>query len=287
MRAQSFPVGILAAAAVLAALPGCGGSGKELPKVVEVRDEKGDAPTVTVPTKSEAAAVAVVERAIKVATDGHPERIEKAKTNRVAMKGVVIRPTGPVATIRKIEAVWPDRFALADEFNDGGPVKVLMRLRRPLLWTANQREGKTTPVEFPDIKVYEAAFSADAAGRHWLALLVPLADPKTIVFDAKKQTVNGQTWDAIKASVPGCPVFTIWFDEKTGHLGRIDFAHLEPGRPTPTQKVFTLGLHRAFDGVIAPAKIDYRENAILVEEWNVDSWEFPDRLDDAGFDPPK
>jgi hypothetical protein len=287
MRLLTTTLAIISAAVVLAAAPGCGGKAKELPSVVTPSDEKTATPAVVIPTKSEPDALAVVEKAIKAATEGHPERLEKAKVSRVALKGEVIRPSGPMKTERKIEAVWPDRLALADEFTDGGPVKVMMRLRRPVFWIANQREGKIAPVEFPDLKAYETAFAGDAIGRHWMTMLVPLADPKVVVFAAKKETVNGVTADVVKAALPGSPVFTLWFDEKTGLLGRIDFDQLEPGNATPTKKFFGLSNHRPAGGVMIPGKIEYRQNALPLEMWNADSWELPDRLDDTGFDPPK
>lgn len=286
MRTPATALAILSAAALLATLPGCGGKAKELPKVVTAGDAKGDAPVVVVPAKSEPSAVAVVERAIKVATDGHPERLQKAKVSRLKTKGTIVHAR-PLPTIRTVEAVWPDRFALADEFNDGLPTKVFIRLRRPVLWIAKNREGQTVPVEFGESKEREAALTGEAIGRHWMALLMPLADAKAVVFAAKKESINGQSADVIKAVLPGSPVFTLWFDEKTGLLGRIDFDQVEPGNSTPTKKVFALFQHRAFDGLMLPARIVYHQNGLQVEDWNVDAWEFPERLDDAGFDPPK
>jgi hypothetical protein len=287
MRALSLPAVVLAAAG-LASLPGCGGKEKELPKVVQQGDEKGTTPAVVVPAKSEPEALAVVERAIKATTDGHPERLQKAKNNRLKLKGTLVGTGVPIPTGRDVEAAWPDRFAQTDEMDAGDSrVKILIRLRRPVLWVGNSREGKTVPVEPPDPKASEAALSGELVGRHWMALLVPLTDPKTVVFAAKKETVNGQAADIIKAAVTGAPVFTLWFDEKTGLLGRIDFSQIEPGATAPTQKFFSLLQHRVFDGVMLPARVEHRQNGLPVEEWNVVSWEFPERLDDATFDAPK
>ncbi len=287
MRTLTLAGVVLLVAAGLAAVPGCGGKGKELPKDVHVGNGKTDAPAVVVPTKSEPAAVAVVEKALKSATDGHPERVNKAKVNRLKLKGTIVHLDRPQPTIRTVEAVWADRFAFTDEFNDGLPTKVFIRLRRPVLWIGKNREGQTVPVEFGESKDREAAVAAESIGRHWMSLLVPLADAKTIVFAARKETINGQTADVIKAALPGSPVFTLWFDEKTGLLGRIDFDQVEPGNTTPTKKFFALFQHRAFDGLTLPARIVYHQNALPVEEWNVDAWEFPERIDDAAFDAPK
>ena len=289
MRALSVLVALVAAVALLASVPGCGGKGKELPSVVPQADDKANStPAVVTPEKSEPTAAAVVEKALKAATDGHPERVGKAKANRLRMKGSVVGPGRPIPTVRRVEAVWPDRLAQTDEMSpESGLGTILIRLRRPVLWVGNIKEGKTAPVEFPDLKEREAALAAELVGRHWMALLVPLADPKTVVFAAKKEPLNGQPADVIKAAVPGSPVFTLWFDEKTGLLGRIDFNQVEPGSTVPTIKFFSLGRHRAFDGMTLPGRIEYRQNALPLEEWDVESWEFPERIDDGAFDAPR
>lgn len=288
MRALSLPVGLLAAAAVLTSQPGCGGTGKELPKVVTAGEEDKSGPKVVVPEKSEPAATAVVERALKVTTDGHPERVQKAKANRLKMKGIVVGPGRPIPTERHVTAVWPDRYAQYDEMNDGnGPTRVMIRLRRPTIWVARSSGGETSVQEPADPKAQEAALAGEAVGRHWMGLLVPLADPKAVVFSAEKKTVGGEPADVVKAALPGSPVFTLWFSEKTGLLGRVDFAQLEPGANVPIQKFFALLNHRAFGGMTLPARVEYWHNGLRVEEWNVDSWEFPDSVPDAEFDAPK
>jgi len=270
----------------LALLAGCAPE-KEAPKDVSVVPDRGTQPAVPVPDKSHPDAVKIVERCIKVSTDGHPERLEKLKANRATMKGSVVRPgaaTGIIPTVRRFEAVWPDRVMIADEFNEGGPVRLTFGLRRPALWCRTVRDGTSNTL---DVQKNETAFAADAVGRHWMALLLPLADAATVVFDAKKQTVEGRATDVIKVAVKDCPVFTLWFDEKIGYLGRVDFLHLEYENTAPKAKTFNLMAHRAFGGVLLPTRIDYRQNGPVFEEWTVDAWEFVDKIDDVVFDRPK
>src|SRR5688572_13791014 len=112
-RTMGFWVGIVV-------LAGCGPA-KELPKTVIITTEETSTSAVAVPTVSEPDAVKVVERALAVATDGHPERLNKVKANRAVLKGSVVhpRPGGVAAivpTFRHIDAVWPDRILLTDEF---------------------------------------------------------------------------------------------------------------------------------------------------------------------------
>jgi len=274
----------------VAALAGCE-RGKELPKEVVSPGEQATPPEPPTPTASQPEAAKVVERAIKAATEGHPERIGKLKTSRAAMKGVVIINTVPVNWNRRIEAIWPDRFFQSDEFNQNGPVQVMIGDRNHSMWVRNRRGSRTEPWEPPDPVKFEEANAADMVGRYWMPLLVPLTDPRTIVFDARKQTIHLPTgamhFDVIKAAVPNRPVYTLWFEEQTGFLARVNFNHLEPLTSVPKAKTFNLLMHRPFPGgVVLPGKIGYEEGGIVREEWRVDSWEAVPNIDDATFEPP-
>ncbi len=133
----------------------------------------------------------------------------------------------------------------------------------------------------------EAAFAADTVGRYWMALLVPVSDSRTVVFAARKDLLQGIPVEVIRAGAPDTPVFTLWFDEKTGRLLQVSFAHREPGDRSETQKVFTLFDYRAADGFSLPGRVTYWHNGQQVEDWTVQAWEFPERIDDANFDAPK
>jgi hypothetical protein len=270
----------------LVILAGCGPE-KELPTTVNLTPDREESRQLVVPSQSDPSAVKIVDRCLAVSTDGHPERIGKAKAFRLAMKGVLIRQGVEVATIRRVEAVWPDRLKQSDDFNEGGPVLIIIGLRRPVLWGQRHAGGQTTKSLLPNPEQLEAVAAADYVARYWMALLVPLTDPKTIVFDPKTETVDGQAVSVIKASVPGCPVFTLWFDEKTGFLGRVDFLQTELLGSNPIAKTFILKDHRLFSGLMIPGKIGYRHNGPVVESWAVDSWDFVDKIDDIVFDAPK
>lgn len=281
-RGTGFVAALVMGVAVLA---GCE-RGKELPKEVISPNEQTTPAGSPTPTTSQPEAAKVVARAVKATTDGHPERIEKFKTSRASMKGVLKNGPAFVPRVRRVEAVWPDRFFLSDEYNDNGPVQLLIGVRNHSMWTRTRRGGQAVPGELPDPVKFEAAFSADAVGRYWMPLLVPLTDPKTIVFDAQKQNVGVLSYDVIKAAVPNCPVFSLWFEDRTGHLVRVDFTQLEPLDTVPKAKNFNLEMQRQFDGVVLPGKIGYRENGDGREEWTVDSWEAVPKIGDATFEPP-
>lgn len=282
---------IITPALLLVIAAGCGHE-KDIPKAITISTDSDEVePASPVPKESHPQALHIVSRAIEVATEGHPARLEKLRVNRVSMKGVVLRYSNSVPvrspTIRKIAAAWPDRFALWDEYNDDGPVEIRIGLRRPTIWARSRMGGGDYQnVDPTDQAAAATSFAADAVGRHWMALLVPLKEPSTIVYDARKEIVGRQNVDVIRASVPDCPVFTLWFDEKTGHLGRVDFSHKEFSVTNTKSKTFSFGGHRSFSGVVLPSKIDYVENGDLVEEWTVDNWEFPEKPGADAFEPP-
>lgn len=264
---------------------GCGPE-KELPTEVRVGTARDEPATPPIPSASDPEAVRIVDLAVRAATDGHPERLAKARANRVTLRGVVLRATGRVATTRRIQAAWPDRLVLVDEFNENGPLAITVGLRRPNLWIRRTQDGETTAVPVAEPEKDSAAYAADAVGRHWMALLVPLTDPKTVVFEPGKRSAGGRGADTLKAAVPGCPVFTLLFDDQTHHLAQVQFQQVEYDKTAAKSKVFGLAGYRAFDGLTLPAKIDYAQNGQLVEEWSVDGWEFPAAADEAAFDPP-
>ena len=61
--------------------------------------------------------------------------------------------------------------------------------------------------------------------------------------------------------------------------------YLEAG--VRVSKVITLSEHRPFAGLTVPTKIEYTRNGQIAEQWAVESWEFPDTIDDAVFVEPK
>jgi len=275
----------LATAVLLASLLGCGGEPeKELPRNTSSSTGRekpvDDAPAI--PTVSQPEAVKFVEKCLNAATEGHPERIDKIKVNRLTESGTMLNETIYVPTVRKIAAVWPDRFFYSNESTIAGtPLKLAIGLRQGVLTFRRNDE----PFD-PDLpKSYEQVLYVDSMGLHWLPALVPLRDPKTIVFGARKQNLGMKPWDTVQAALPNCPVFTLWFDEKTSLIRAVTYVHMEG--VSRLTKQLTLTAHKVEAGVMLPTKYDFVRNGDPVESWTVASWEFPDKIDDAVFDQKK
>ena len=269
--------------AVLAAVVfGCG-PGKELPDP-SLRGQSGpQTPLPTpIPTKSDDKARAVVDAALKATSGGQVARIEKVKAFRSSGKGVMRRPVGrqelDLETTREFESVWPNACRVRIESQSLKPLTLGMR--RPALW---MREGELL-VPLPDPRGAEESVAIDTLGHNWLLYLVPLYDPKVIVFDPVQTTVGDKVFDSVKASVPGYPLFALTFND--AHLlTRVEYSNFETG--TWVTKLLILGEHRPFDGILLPTKLDSLRNGTQVERWTMTKWEVVEKLDESTFDAPK
>lgn len=275
-RAVLLGVGLLAAA-------GCGRE-KELPTVLPADTGRGKADTDPVPTTSEPAARAFVEACIGKATDGHPDRLDKARAYTAKMTGQTRGPDRWNPASRELKAVWPDRFRMDQEMPVGDIKRVSMGLRRAGVWAVRTTAAGADDFTPEDQKEYAANVRADAVGEYWLLTLVPLADPKTVLFDARPQELAGHMVDTVKAAVPGCPVYTLWFDPGTKLLGLVTYTHRE--LTVTYQKRVRLSHHAPRNGVQWPTKIVYGRNNETLEEWAVAEWDFVGAIDEAAFDPP-
>lgn len=284
--AARLVVGLTALTTVAVGLSTISGCGPErtLPGVETAGSEPSTTgPTAAIPEKSEEPARKVVERAIKAMTDGHPERLDKATVNRSVAKGHLFQNQQFVETTRTVQSVYPDRLRVEYEFKAAGN-RLTIGLRRPSTVWARTSSGEAP---FLDTQQFYDVVSVDALGTYWFATLTPLADPKTVVFGLGATTAGGKTFDTVKATVSGFPglAFTVWFDREQGLARRVEYTHAEAGAPVP--KVLRLDQYKAFGGLTLPAKIDYARGHQDVELWTVESWEFPDRIDDAAFEQPK
>lgn len=274
---------LLAFTILFASILGCGGPEKELPKDIATAKgrEKEIEPASPIPTSSQPDAVKLVEKCLAAATEGHKERLEKLKANRLSEQGTMLRDMRHVPTTRKIAAVWPDRYFYSNESTGADPLNISIGLRLGSL-TFRQNDAPFDP-GLP--KGYEQILTVDSVGLHWLPTLFTLTDAKTIVFGARKQTLGTKSWDTVQVVVPSCPVFTLWFDDNTGLLGFVTFLHAEGA--APIEKRLAVSGHKPFAGVQLPTRYEFERNGVTVETWTVSLWEFPDRIDDAVFDQKK
>lgn len=278
-----------ALATTVAVIVGCGPT-KELPDEIPKAPES-TTPAPAVPKVSEPAAKAYIEKAVKAYTGGKPELVAKGIASRVTLKGKMSYSTGnqnmPVEATRMIAAVWPDRFHDVDELQvDSRRLAVEAWMHRPHLVTASgtiEENYSNTP--------REKTFAADVVAQHWMALFLPLTDPKAVVYELKTQlgtTPTGQplSTETLKLALGEFSVFSLTFDATTHALLRVEYPATELGHTI--HRTWTMLDHKPGpEGLSLPSKMQCRWDNDVKEEWEVLKWEFPTTIPDAEFQGPK
>jgi hypothetical protein len=267
----------------LGVLAGCDPA-KEVPKEITLTVDPADEGPAA-PAESDPEAKAYVEKCLAAATEGHPERLLKAKATASTVKGLMRVAGGDLtSTTRKVEAIWPDRLRVSYEFSTGEIKRITIGLRSPDVWAFNLGPDGESEFVPPNAREYADILSVDAVGHLWVPMLVPLQDQATIIFGMKKETVDNQGAVTVKASIRDCPVFTLWFNEATGLLGQITYTHTEAG--SKLHKMLRLDAHKLTNGILLPGLIEFKRNGEMVERWEVTSWDFPEKIEDSTFDRP-
>jgi hypothetical protein len=279
--------GVLAAAVLL----GCG-PGKELPEeipkstapdrgVTEVKDK--------IPATSDPTAVEVVERAIKSHTQNNPALVARGKTSRVTAKGnIKLGGDRLVPSSRLLLAKWPDDLKVT--YNSLPPESdtVTFILHGGFTWWG--KNGVAIANLNPQ-KV-EEDMRADGFGSHWLILLFPLTERNVVIYDLRKGVgVGTPPADAVRVSIPGRPVYRLQFAPDTGLLTQIDYSYTDVLGPALNE--WMLSDYKPFGGLLLPSQMkmarttDHPKFRDVVQEWTIENWEFPEKLDEGAFDPPK
>jgi hypothetical protein len=289
--------GICAAGAMVAAiLIGCG-PGKELPDEIPRSTSNGSGPMENkepIPTSSDPLAREIVDRAIKAHTQNDPSRLAQGKISKMTADGSILLPNARtqqeemVPTHMTFLARWPDEIKITLAYPQSGEAETTLILDHTSTWLL---KGKKEEI-IPNRKKAQDNMRADGLGMQWITLLFPLMDRHAIVFEPRKGTgVGTPPADVVKLALPDCPVYRLHFSPKTGYLIQTDYANDDFTGNALMEWV--MEEHKPFQGVMLPTKMmmvrtPARTNARrAMQEWKVDQWEFPARLDEGSFDPPK
>jgi hypothetical protein len=268
----------------VAALIGCS-PGKELPdevpKAAPKAEPPGD-PLGKVPETSDPAAKAVVDRAIKAVTQGEPSKLEKAKVSIARFAGTFQSPAPGSPALEATlewEVVWPDRALVVYQFKDGLLPKNTFRYLRPLGWmTSGLQDQGGNPTE-----VGRTIF-LDVVAHHGVPLGLTLSDPQAVMFDVRK-TTEGTPGTSVKIGIPELPIVQVTFDETSGIAVRAEY-HSRQGNYR-VKNMVALSAHRPENGFLVPGVVEYSQNGQTLGKWKLEKWEFPEKIDEAKFSPPK
>jgi hypothetical protein len=268
---------------------GCGPA-KELPDDVPGKSPEPTEQPTAVPKTSEPAAKAYLVKAVAAFTGNKPELVEKGKVARLSLKGKMLMPAEGQKVLadatRTVAAVWPDRIHATTEV----PVQKLtvgMWLRRPHLTVRNGQEE----VALPNRAEYEQNLVADFVGQFWSMFLIPLADPKAVAYDLRTQNqslASGQSIEirTLSLALGDLPAYQFTFDAKTDNLLRVEYASVELS--VKHRKQWLMADHKAGpEGLMLPSKMEFRQDNVPGEDWEVEKWEFPASIPDDEFNPPQ
>jgi hypothetical protein len=284
MKSISFTAIIIALFALMIVKLGAGcGPGKELPDELPVRKEPvigPREPEPKVPDTSDADAKALAEKAIDAITQNDRRLLEKAKVCRVTGQGT-FQFEDKVAATRYVQTVWPDKARATYEFKDGIHPRITFAMNGSFGWRLFEPAPYTpssNPLEISEL------LKNDFSAEHWIPLGLTLAEPGNVCFDLKKtKTAKGEA-ASIKIRVKGRPLYQVTFDDKTNLPLRIEYSAVEFG--ANLKKVVTVSEHKVVEGLMLPSYLESNQNEVVRYSWNLENWEFPEKLDESLFNPP-
>lgn len=280
---------LAALAAGAAAAFGCGPA-KELPDEIPSKSPEPTQEPAKTPKSSEPAARAYAEKAVRAFTGNRPELVEKGKATRLVLKGKMLMPAEGQKVLaeatRTIAAAWPDRLHDLDAIQ-AGSLKLTPEVwfHRPRMWISAQTLDNVSN------SPKERSFAADATAQHWMMLLLPLTDPKAVVYGLKAHSVAGPTGQpqavqTLKLALGDLPRYDLTFDAVTHALIRVEYEL--PEVSLPVRRSWALLEHKVGpDGLNLPNKMQFRWNGDLKEDWDEAKWEFPASIPDVEFSPPQ
>ncbi|HEV3438210.1 MAG TPA: hypothetical protein VG122_12670 [Gemmata sp.] len=276
-------IGCAVGALIAAIALGCG-SGKELPDEVPHTKEAGAIPPDPVekaPEASDPAAKAIADRAIKAITQNQSDLLMKVRNCKLTAHGLFQLPKNQTMTEAKclIQSMWPDRGQVTYDF--GGSQKLVFGKRGVFGWWVNSPLPYVAPSEIAQV------IQTDLMAQQWFLLGLGLAESGAVFFDPKNEKTAKSSTTTIKVGLKDLIVYRVAFDDQSGLPVRIEYAPLEIGQRVRVRKVITASDPAPASGLMLPTTISLTQNEQLAYRWTVDLWEFPGKMDDAAFDPPK
>jgi hypothetical protein len=268
--------------ALFVLLTGCGPA-KELPEDIPRPESPSGAPEAAEPTpkESEPAARAVLDRALDAIAGGKTERLKKLRVCVLSYQGSVSLPTSPVPTPATLrwEIAWPDRARTTYDLT--GTVRQTFILRGKFGWrTQEPVVGDLRPFDASPLEIGRI-ITTELSAQMGVILGLTLSDPQAVAYDTTK-TPDGTV---VKLKLRELPVLQITFSEATGVPTKVEYHPREYGQKV--NKVLFMTDHKDAEGYLLPRKLEFHQNGRLGEQWTLDKWEFPEKLDDSRFEPPK
>ena len=224
-------------------------------------------------------AAAIVEKAVR-ATANSDLRLNRLATVIRTDRGSLFMPSGEVPVQRIAYLSAPERVKYEATLTVNGQRQaVVMALNGLAGW---QQSAGQVQVFVPA----QADAMRDGDADPWaLVTLLPLRAKGTTLKTLPSKTVNGKPAVGVTVMRPNRPDAQIYFAADTGLPIKVTVKMRETG--LESTRDWDLAEFRDFDGIKLPTRITVTQGGRKIEDWTVQDYRFPDRLDDKVFQKPK
>jgi hypothetical protein len=222
-------------------------------------------------------AVAIVDRAIK-ASAGSEERLAKLKYCIRTEQGIMYFPTGPVPMTRESHLQLPDRMKWSSNMGPPGQ-------QRPVTFCLDGFKGWSINNGVRgDLNQGQYEVMQDEAYFAWVASLLPLKNKGVTLTELKESSVNGQPARGVKVEARGRPAVQLYFDKSNGLL--VKGVYIVRENSTDATREMLFRDFKEFEGLRLSTKLATSQSGRKLEEWTVERYRFPDKVDPAVFAKP-
>jgi len=219
-------------------------------------------------------ATAIVDRAIR-ATAGSEERLAKRKLCVRTGQGSMFLPAGIVPATRECHMNLPEQIKWAGQIGPPGQQQPFVFCLNGLKGWMLLNGGRSDMTQ----SQYEAV--QDEAYFLWVATLLPLKNKGMTLTELKEQSVNGQPARGVKVEARGRPAVQLYFNKADGLLVKGVFSIRESSGEVTREMLFSD--FKEFEGVRLPTKMVTTQYGRKIEEWTVERYRFPDKIEPAVF----
>jgi hypothetical protein len=220
----------------------------------------------------------IVDKAVRV-TANSDVRLNRLASVVRTDRGTMFMPEGALL-VERTAYLAPDRLLYDAVLNGGGARKpMVIGLNGQTGWKKDQGQVEELPRGQAD------AIRAGDAEVWDLITLRPVRRSGVTLKPAPETIVGGKSALGVTVVRPGRPEAQLYFAAESGLLVKVVTKIAWGGREAARE--VELGGHRDFDGIKLPTRMSVSQDGKKIEEWSVQDYRFPDRLDDKLFTKPK
>ncbi len=224
-------------------------------------------------------AVAIVDKAVQ-ATATSDLRLNRLANVIRADHGTLFMPAGDMAVQRTAYLGIPDRIKYDSTLTVSGQ-------RQSMVLVLNGLTGwQQSNGQVQDLIPAQTDGLRDGDADTWaLITLLPLRQKGTTLKALPAEKINGKPTMGVNVTRPNRPDAQIYFDAASGLPLKVKVKVRGGGLETPRE--VDLADYRDFDGIKLPTRLTVTQSGRKIEDWTVQSYHYPDRLEDKVFQKPK